>query len=180
MKKEIWICVVVNRTADDIIGNAQIFGSKEQALDWIYKLKKQYYSTENGEEKIADISIYIGEISTAIDYARFPFNEHRGTRDPIGPRGMKGNFLNSEVIDIVELIRKSTAVILEECGVAYAEKWIKNDAPTNCRNCVHRYGNTCKLFDRELTSYGNVGDVDWGYIRCDKCKQAEVEDEKLA
>ena len=55
MKKEIWICVVVNRTADDIIGNAQIFGSKEQALDWIYKLKKQYYSTENGEEKIADM-----------------------------------------------------------------------------------------------------------------------------
>ena len=180
MKKEIWICVVVNRTADDIIGNAQIFGSKEQALDWIYKLKKQYYSTENGEEKIADISIYIGEISTAIDYARFPFNEHRGTRDPIGPRGMKGYFSNSEVTDIVELIRKSTAVILEECGVAYAEKWIKNDAPTNCRNCVHRYGNTCKLFDRELTSYGNVGDVDWGYIRCDECKQAEVEDENLA
>ena len=43
MKKEVWICVVVNRTADDIIGNAQIFGSKEQALDWMYKLKKQYY-----------------------------------------------------------------------------------------------------------------------------------------
>lgn len=119
MKKEIWIGVVINRTADDIIGNAQIFGSKENALDWVYKLKKQYYSIENGEEKIADVSIYIGEISTAIDYARFPLYEHRGTRDPIGPRGMKGLFTNSEVMDIVELIRKSTAVILEECGVEY-------------------------------------------------------------
>lgn len=26
----------------------------------------------------------------------------------------------------------------------------------SCRYCVHRYGNTCNLFDRELTSYGNV------------------------
>lgn len=43
----------------------------------------------------------------------------------------------------------------------------------SCRYCVHRYGNTCKLFDRELTSYGNVGD-DWGFYRCDECKQAEV------
>ena len=49
----------------------------------------------------------------------------------------------------------------------------------SCRYCVHKYGNTCKLFDRELTSYGNVGDVDWGYIRCDECKQAEVDDEKI-
>lgn len=54
------------------------------------------------------------------------------------------------------------------------------EVPKNCRYCVHRYGNTCKLFDRELTSYGNVGDDDWGYIRCDECKQAEVKDEKLA
>lgn len=36
------------------------------------------------------------------------------------------------------------------------------EVPKNCRYCVHRYGNTCKLFDRELTSYGNVGDDDWG------------------
>lgn len=43
----------------------------------------------------------------------------------------------------------------------------------SCRYCVHRYGNTCKLFDRELTSYDNGGD-DWGYIRCNECKQAEV------
>ena len=49
----------------------------------------------------------------------------------------------------------------------------------SCRYCVHRYGNTCNLFGQELTSYGNVGDVDWGYIRCDKCKQAEVDDEKI-
>lgn len=175
MKKEIWIGVVINRNTDDAIGDAKIFGSKDEAVNWVYALKKQYYSTEDGKEKIADVSIYIGEISTAIDYARFPFDEHRGTRDPIGPRGMKAEFTNSEVMDIVELIRKSTAVILEECGVAYTEEWIKNDAPTDCRNCNHRYGNTCKLFDRELTSYGNVIDDNWGYIRCDECKQAEVE-----
>ena len=55
---------------------------------------------------------------------------------------------------------------------------IKVEVPS-CRYCLHRYGNTCNLFGQELTSYGNVGDVDWGYIRCDKCKQAEVDDEKI-
>lgn len=50
----------------------------------------------------------------------------------------------------------------------------------SCRYCLHRYGNMCNLFGQELTSYGNVGDDDWGYIRCDKCKQAEVKNEKLA
>lgn len=49
----------------------------------------------------------------------------------------------------------------------------------SCRYCLHRYGNTCNLFGQELTSYGNVGDDDWGYIRCDKCKQADVDDEKI-
>lgn len=44
----------------------------------------------------------------------------------------------------------------------------------SCRECDHRYGNMCRLFEQELTSYGNVGDDDWGYIRCDECKQAEV------
>lgn len=176
MKKEIWIGVVINRNTDDAIGDAKIFGSKDEAVNWVYELKKQYYSTEDGKEKIADVSIYIGDISTAIDYARFPFDEHRGTRDPIGPRGMKAEFTNSEVMDIVELIRKSTAVILEECGVAYTEEWIKNDAPTDCRNCNHRYGNTCNLFAQELTMYDNGGN-DWGYIRCDECKQAEVNNE---
>lgn len=178
MKKEIWIGVVINRNADDPIGDAKIFGSKDEAVNWVYALKKQYYSTEDGKEKIADISIYIGEISTAIDHARFPFDEHRGTRDPIGRRGMQAEFTNSEVIDIVELIRKSTAVILEECGVAYTEEWIKNDEPTDCRNCDHRYGNKCELFAQELTMYDNDGEDDWGYIRCNECKQAEVKDEK--
>jgi hypothetical protein len=53
---------------------------------------------------------------------------------------------------------------------------IKVEVPKNCRDCVHRYGNKCNLFDRELTSYGNIRDGDWGYIRCDVCKQAEVEE----
>lgn len=179
MKKEIWIGVVMNRNTNDAIGDAKIFGSKDEAVNWIYALKKQYYSTEVGKEKIADVSIYIGEISTAIDYARFPFDERRGTRDPIGPRGMQGEFTNSEVIDILELIRKSTAVILEECGVAYTEEWIKNEVPTDCRNCDHRYGNMCRLFEQEVTPHGFVGEDDWGYIRCSECKQAEVEDDKI-
>lgn len=51
------------------------------------------------------------------------------------------------------------------------------DMTKNCKECDHRYGNTCNLFDRELTSYGNVIDDNWGYIRCDECKQAEVKDE---
>lgn len=45
----------------------------------------------------------------------------------------------------------------------------------SCRYCVHRYGNMCERFDRELTMYDNGG-VDWGFIRCDECKQAEVEE----
>lgn len=49
------------------------------------------------------------------------------------------------------------------------------DTTKNCKECDHRYGNTCNLFDRELTSYGNVIDDNWGYIRCDECKQAEVD-----
>ncbi len=53
------------------------------------------------------------------------------------------------------------------------------EVPKNCRYCDHRYGNTCKLFDRELTSYGYVGDDDWGYIRCEECKRAEVEYDTL-
>lgn len=51
----------------------------------------------------------------------------------------------------------------------------------SCRYCVHRYGNTCNLFCEELTIYGTIygndGEDDWGYIRCDECKQAEVEDD---
>lgn len=50
------------------------------------------------------------------------------------------------------------------------------DAPTDCRFCDHRYGNKCALFDRELTMYDNGGD-DWGFKRCDECKQAEVKDD---
>ncbi len=53
---------------------------------------------------------------------------------------------------------------------------IRIKVPKNCRDCAHRYGNKCNLFDRELTSYGNIRDDDWGYIRCNECKQAEVEE----
>ena len=49
----------------------------------------------------------------------------------------------------------------------------------SCRYCLHRYGNTCNLFGQELTSYSNVIDDNWGYIRCDECKQAEVDDGKI-
>lgn len=46
----------------------------------------------------------------------------------------------------------------------------------SCRYCVHRYGNTCKLFDRELITMYDNGGNDWDLIRCDECKQAEVKD----
>lgn len=49
------------------------------------------------------------------------------------------------------------------------------EVPNDCKECDHRYGNKCWLFDRELTMYDNGGD-DWGFIRGDECKQAEVEE----
>ena len=51
--------------------------------------------------------------------------------------------------------------------------------PNDCKECDHRYGNKCWLFDRELTMYDNGGDdwgYDWGFIRCKECEQAEVEE----
>ena len=53
---------------------------------------------------------------------------------------------------------------------------VELEVPRDCRDCEHRYGNKCNLFDRELTSYGNIRDDDWGYIRCDECKQADDEE----
>lgn len=53
---------------------------------------------------------------------------------------------------------------------------IEVEVPKNCRDCVHRYGNKCNLFDRELTSYGYVSEEHWGFIRCKECKDAEVEE----
>lgn len=63
--------------------------------------------------------------------------------------------------------------MIERCDKCKAAE-IK-DTTKNCKECDHRYGNTCNLFDRELTSYGNVIDDNWGYIRCNECKQAEVQ-----
>lgn len=47
------------------------------------------------------------------------------------------------------------------------------EVPKNCRECNCRDTFECNLFDRALDMYDNGGD-DWGYIRCDECKQAEV------
>ena len=55
---------------------------------------------------------------------------------------------------------------------------VEVEVPKKCRYCVHRYGNTCNLFDEELTMYDN-GDDDWGFKRCDECKQAEIKDDKI-
>lgn len=52
---------------------------------------------------------------------------------------------------------------------------VELEVPNDCRKCDHRYDNECWLFYRELTMYENGGD-DWGFIRCDECKQAEVEE----
>ncbi len=55
------------------------------------------------------------------------------------------------------------------------ETEVPTEVPRDCRECDHRYGNMCRLFDQELATYDNGGD-DWGYIHCDECKQAEVEE----
>ena len=47
----------------------------------------------------------------------------------------------------------------------------------SCRECDHRYGNMCRLFDQELITMYDNGGNDWDLIRCDECKQAEVQDE---
>ena len=52
---------------------------------------------------------------------------------------------------------------------------VEIEVPNDCKECDNRYNNKCWLFDRELTIYDNDGD-EWGFIRCEECKQAEVKE----
>lgn len=64
-RKEIWIGVIIDtEMASDAFDSAYIFDSKEKAIEWARECK------EIEEEEIKGFSIYIGRISTAIDYAR--------------------------------------------------------------------------------------------------------------
>ena len=115
-RNEIWIGVIIDtEEASDAFDDAYIFDSKEKALEWARGCK------ELEEEEIKGISIYIGRISTAIDYARINRN-CRGTQCPIGPQGIKGVFTNDEVSNIMKLIINNIHTIIVEEGIAYAEK----------------------------------------------------------
>ena len=115
-RKEIWVGVFIDtEEASDAFDDAYIFDSKEKAVEWARECKEQE------EKEIKGASIYIGRISTAIDYARASRN-CRGTKCPIGPEGIKGVFTNDEVSNIMKLIINNIQTIIVEEGIDYAEK----------------------------------------------------------
>lgn len=115
-RKEIWIGVVIDtEDASDVFDYAYIFDSKEKAVEWARECKILE------EEEIKGISIYIGRISTAIDYARVNRN-CRGTKCPIGPEGIKGIFTNDEVSNIMKLVINNIKTIIIEKGIDYAKE----------------------------------------------------------
>lgn len=115
-RKEIWIGVFIDtEEASDAFDNAYIFDSKEKAIEWARECK------EVEENEIKGVSIYIGRISTAIDYARTSKN-YRGTQCPIGPQGIKGVFTNDEVLNIMKLIINNIKTIIVEEGIDYGKE----------------------------------------------------------
>ena len=50
------------------------------------------------------------------------------------------------------------------------------DTTKSCKECIHRYGKMCNLYDRELVMYGYGGGDYFGFIRCKECEQAEVKE----
>ena len=115
-REEIWIGVFINtELVSGAFDDAYIFDSKEKAVEWARGCKE----LEEGE--IKGVSIYIGRISTAIDYARTTRN-CRGTKCPIGPQGTKGVFTNDEVLDIMKLIINNIQTIIVEEGIDYAKE----------------------------------------------------------
>lgn len=52
---------------------------------------------------------------------------------------------------------------------------VEIEVPENCKDCMMFYGEEryCDLFDCCIT-YDT--DDDWGFIRCDECKKAEVKE----
>ena len=115
-RKEIWIGVIIDtEDASDAFDDAYIFNSQEEAVEWARECKILE------EEEIKGISIYVGRISTAIDYAR-TIEDHKGTKCPIGPQGIKGVFTNDEVSDIMKLIIHNIQKIIVEEGIDYAKE----------------------------------------------------------
>ena len=115
-RKEIWIGVMIDtEAASDAFDDAYIFNSQEEAVEWARGCKLEV------EEEIKGFSIYIGRISTAIDYAR-SIGDLRGTKCPIGPQGIKGVFTNDEVSDIMKLIIHNIQKIIIEEGIDYAKE----------------------------------------------------------
>ena len=112
-RKEIWIGVVIDTEEEsDAFDDACIFNSQEEAVEWARGCKIEF------EEEIKGFSIYIGRISTAIDYAR-SIGDQRGTKCPIGPQGLKGVFTNDEVSNIMQLILHNIQKIIVEEGIDY-------------------------------------------------------------
>ena len=132
-RKEIWVGVIIDtEEASDAFDDAYIFNSREEAVNWARECKeieeeekadKERVAAEKAAEKErkAQASIYIGRISTAIDYARSS-GHHRGTKCPIGPQGIKGVFTNDEVLDIMKLIIHNIQTIIVEEGIDYAKE----------------------------------------------------------
>ena len=115
-RKEIWVGVYIDtENASDAFDDAYIFDSKEKAVEWARECKIVE------ENEIKGASIYIGRISTSIDYAR-AIRNCRGTKCPIGPEGIKGVFTNDEVSNIMKLIINNIQTIIVEEGIDYAEK----------------------------------------------------------
>ena len=115
-RKEIWIGVIIDtEDASDAFDDAYIFNSQEEAVEWARECK------ELEEEEIKGFSIYVGRISTVIDYARI-IEDHKGTKCPIGPQWIKGVFTNDEVSDIMKLIIHNIQKIIVEEGIDYAKE----------------------------------------------------------
>lgn len=55
---------------------------------------------------------------------------------------------------------------------------VEIEVPKECSTCGCYHLGECVLFNEETPFYNN-GNNDWGFKRCDKCKQAEVDDEKI-
>ena len=112
-RKEIWIGVIIDtEDASDAFDDAYIFNSQEEAVEWARECKLEV------EEEIKGFSIYIGRISTAIDYAR-SIGDHRGTKCPIGPQGLKDVFTNDEASNIIKLILHNIQKIIVEERIDY-------------------------------------------------------------
>ena len=115
-RKEIWIGVIIDtEDASDAFDYAYIFNSQEEAVEWARGCKVLE------EEEIKGFSIYVGRISTTIDYARI-IEDQKRTKCPIGPQGIKGVFTNDEVSDIMKLIIHNIQKIIVEEGINYAKE----------------------------------------------------------